>query len=268
MTLWDCFKGYGNELEYRKMVSNPLRRAPSLLGTDIYWGDIVMEFTRRNITRDTDRLPALAGLAEQYRKETGKQYVAGLWLEDMPEALLWKRHETSESLTPPTTYRAPSWSWASLEGPVKIYNIFGPPGTGAKVIAAHCEYYPPGTLSTVTSGWLDIEGPMAVVTGLEDRGTGEPGTSFVIINNGVPLGPDYSERYHWYKTLDQRATCTDEDVAQSRIYLLHVSDGSALILQEVGEQYGEKNTFRRLGYADTDGPVPPEGWENRVIRLI
>lgn len=264
MTLWDCFEGYGNELECRNMTPNPLPRAPGLLGTDINWYDIVQEYTRRKITKDTDRLPALAGLAEQYRKTTGKRYLAGMWLEDMPVALLW--HPRGK-LRAPTTYCAPSWSWASLKGPVGFFDKSPEDWDNftASVTAAYCEYYPPGTLSTVTSGWLDIKGPLTLVTG---RRKEDPELGLLVNGEAVDGLASWSTRQ------DQSTLCTEEDVARSRIYLLKVVDrlrwksSAALVLQKVEEQNGGKNTFRRLGYAVRTRRVSRSAWEDTTIRLI
>ena len=264
MTLWYCFEGYGNELECRRMVSNPLLRAPSLLGTGILWCDIVQEFTRRKITKDTDRLPALAALAEQYREVTGKQYLAGMWLEDLPTTLLWRPRGKFES---PTTYCAPSWSWASIEGPVRFLDKT--PGCNdvpiATVTSTQCEYFPPGTLSTVTSGWLDIEGPMTLVTGRRNEGY-----KLSLFIHDASLDK-YSS---WWTRRGQYTGCTEEDIAWSRIYLLQVVKrrrfecSFALILQEVKDQSGGKDTFRRLGYARRVRCGGTHGWEDRSIRLI
>ncbi|EXJ68349.1 uncharacterized protein A1O5_08141 [Cladophialophora psammophila CBS 110553] len=43
------------------------------------WEKLVEEFTSREITVPTDRLPAISGLAARRQRETGDQYLAGLW---------------------------------------------------------------------------------------------------------------------------------------------------------------------------------------------
>ncbi len=42
------------------------------------WYDIAREFTRRFLTKDTDTLPALAGLAREFQRVTKDVYCAGL----------------------------------------------------------------------------------------------------------------------------------------------------------------------------------------------
>lgn len=277
MTMWDCFEGYGNELECRHMIPNPLLRAPNLLGTDNSWYDIVEDYTERNITKDTDRLPALAGLAEQYKEVTGKEYLAGLWLEDLPIKLLWRRVGDHE---PPTNYCAPSWSWASPKGSVEFSTILTIAGNKpiASVISAHCEYFPPGTLSTVTSGWLDLDGPIILVTGCDDEGSvteyDDEGSEFAVYTGGCSLSA--SEDVCWETSLDQYTDCIEEVIDQYKCFLLPIvvnhdhEQTTAILLQEVEEQSGGEDTFRRIGYASTFelDTIRLEDWEKRSIRLI
>ncbi|KAK4450768.1 het domain-protein [Podospora aff. communis PSN243] len=81
--------------------------------------DIVPTYTRLDLTVATDRLPALAGLAEAVGQRIGEQtqYLAGLWRHSLETDMLWCTEE------PGSSHRlfkgsAPSWSWASVTGPV------------------------------------------------------------------------------------------------------------------------------------------------------
>jgi hypothetical protein len=87
------------------------------------WYDIVQQFTRRSLTRDTDTLPALAGLAKEFQPATNDTYCAGLWKKDIICGLLWDRlpvwskdGNTRWDHTKPSEYLAPSWSWAGVLG--------------------------------------------------------------------------------------------------------------------------------------------------------
>lgn len=76
-----------------------------------------MVYTQRSITHALDKLPALQGLAEIYRRVTNDDYFYGLWKLDIYMGLLW--HGGHGELTRyQRHYRAPSWSWASLDGGV------------------------------------------------------------------------------------------------------------------------------------------------------
>ncbi|KAE9362831.1 HET-domain-containing protein, partial [Stipitochalara longipes BDJ] len=90
------------------------------------WIDGVANYTSREMTKSSDRFPALSGLAQAVIEATGDTYLAGLWRGDLCRRLLWSRAyldsapERTRHWTRPTEpeYRAPSWSWASINGPV------------------------------------------------------------------------------------------------------------------------------------------------------
>ena len=84
------------------------------------WFGIVQDYSQRDMKYGKDKLIALSGLAHDYaeREKRGK-YAAGLWLVDMPSALLWRtRQQSHDPPHRPSEYRAPSWSWASIDGPI------------------------------------------------------------------------------------------------------------------------------------------------------
>jgi hypothetical protein len=57
-------------------------------------------------------------LQNVFRSRHKDEYLAGLWRKHLPSQLLWKipsDHQTGP-LVLAKTYRAPSWSWASVDG--------------------------------------------------------------------------------------------------------------------------------------------------------
>jgi hypothetical protein len=97
----------------RHKQTEPRHQAP-ITSYDI-WLYIVVEYSRRSLTRESDKLPAIAGLAAEVEALTGDEYLAGLWEQEFVRQLLWVAKRTS-FLTRTTNYRAPSWSWASVNG--------------------------------------------------------------------------------------------------------------------------------------------------------
>ncbi|KAE9581179.1 hypothetical protein CGMCC3_g2731 [Colletotrichum fructicola] len=79
------------------------------------WYRMLQNYTERNITKDADRLPALSGIARAFSSKKPSPYLAGIWLDDITSGLLWYVN-VPESARYPDTYRAPSWSWAAVEG--------------------------------------------------------------------------------------------------------------------------------------------------------
>ncbi|KAH8803456.1 heterokaryon incompatibility protein-domain-containing protein [Xylogone sp. PMI_703] len=94
---------------------------PIFVGSDttinIYqrWYNLVEGYSGRNLTFETDRLPAISGLASKVREISGDMYMAGLWKGDFGAGLCWQRRGFG-LLHRPSQYIAPSWSWASLHG--------------------------------------------------------------------------------------------------------------------------------------------------------
>lgn len=94
----------------------------------LVWPQVVREFTQRGITKVTDRLPAMSGLAQFAKIHAEEHYLCGLWKSDLPESLLWSlgppprapvgvesKPLKSKRLVP---YYAPTWSWASVTGSI------------------------------------------------------------------------------------------------------------------------------------------------------
>lgn len=75
------------------------------------WYQIFEEYYKRSLTFEDDRFAAIAGLAREISDQSKMTYKAGIWVKDFHIGLLWK---VSCRGSLPSTYRAPSWSWASL----------------------------------------------------------------------------------------------------------------------------------------------------------
>jgi len=94
-------------------------RVPEIL---YQWHKIVEAYSKRELTFETDKLPALSGLAHKVHDLINSRYLAGIWLDDLSRGLLWRRNQTTnfEQWRRPTEYRAPSWAWCAIDGPVQI----------------------------------------------------------------------------------------------------------------------------------------------------
>ena len=79
------------------------------------WHLVVSEYSQKMLTISTDKLPALSGLAAQFQRITGDTYYAGLWEKNFLHSLCW---EACMPYKRPSTYLAPSWSWASFDSGV------------------------------------------------------------------------------------------------------------------------------------------------------
>lgn len=78
------------------------------------WYHVVGTYAGLKLTKYTDKLPAIAGIARQVQLRTGDTYLAGLWKSDIERGLQWYCDPPSVMAKTSTT-RAPSWSWAALD---------------------------------------------------------------------------------------------------------------------------------------------------------
>ncbi|OQO03993.1 hypothetical protein B0A48_10636 [Cryoendolithus antarcticus] len=91
-------------------------RTATMTSPHALWHDSIDAYTRCDLSfPDKDILVALAGIAENFGRSFSHEYVAGLFQQHLPYDLVWRhRGERSES------YRAPTWSWASIDGPIDM----------------------------------------------------------------------------------------------------------------------------------------------------
>jgi len=84
--------------------------------THLAWNSVVVNYSRRTLSRPMDKLAAISGLATAFHQLLGDdQYMAGLWKSCLLGSLLWR---TEEGAVRNNVLNAPSWSWLSIDGPV------------------------------------------------------------------------------------------------------------------------------------------------------
>ncbi|EEU43131.1 uncharacterized protein NECHADRAFT_83568 [Fusarium vanettenii 77-13-4] len=79
------------------------------------WYNTVCEYNNRDLTVGDDKFPAISGVASIFGSHRKDRYLAGLWEGYLQVGLLWCS-EDGKGLRRPSTFRAPSWSWASCDG--------------------------------------------------------------------------------------------------------------------------------------------------------
>ncbi|KAK4452711.1 heterokaryon incompatibility protein-domain-containing protein [Podospora aff. communis PSN243] len=87
------------------------------------WLRTVDNYCRRRLTNPGDKMPAIAALARGYSARYGAglgRYIVGAWEAFMAEGLCWSVPPSRVSPRPRpangSSQRAPSWSWAAVEG--------------------------------------------------------------------------------------------------------------------------------------------------------
>jgi hypothetical protein len=93
----------------------------------VEWKRIIEDYSSRDLTYLTDRLPALYGISEVISRSSKDKYHAGLWRSDLVLQLLWRHYGKVVGSRVQTVqysraaqFRAPSWSWASVDGKVEF----------------------------------------------------------------------------------------------------------------------------------------------------
>jgi hypothetical protein len=118
----ECFTGedyvYLRRNRHEPVSIDSIERFPQLSDKpDLHnWLNIVEDYSRRELTVYTDKLYAMDGLANYFKSFLNTTYMYGIWSDSMHLGLLWI--SADGKMRDPPGWRAPSWSWAALDGPV------------------------------------------------------------------------------------------------------------------------------------------------------
>jgi hypothetical protein len=80
-----------------------------------FWYSTVEDYAACRLTYAADKLPALTGIASRIHAITKDDYLAGHWRRELPRSLFWSTSSQYNQPRRPVPYRAPSWSWASVD---------------------------------------------------------------------------------------------------------------------------------------------------------
>lgn len=97
-------------------ISSSFKEAENSNNIYEQWYKLIGIYTKLALTNPTDKLAAVAGIAQQVQMRTGDTYLAGLWKSNIRRGLQWWANPPS-ILVRPSTPQAPSWSWAALNFP-------------------------------------------------------------------------------------------------------------------------------------------------------
>lgn len=138
--IWECRDGMDCECNKSKLLeiteSNPIGYfnafkssyleafTASPYRVQVAWRDVVHAYTELNLSHAKDKLPALSGIAKKFiGLRPQDRYLAGLWEFSFVQDLLWHASSYGSSekgLQPrPEKWRAPTWSWASVDSTVE-----------------------------------------------------------------------------------------------------------------------------------------------------
>ncbi|GAW16743.1 hypothetical protein ANO14919_061800 [Xylariales sp. No.14919] len=211
------------------------------------WANIVEAYTERALGVLDDRLNAISGIAKKMHRAELGEYLAGLFSYGLLAQLMWSRAEGQTPLPRPSyRYRAPSWSWASIDGQVIFRNRMW---STVEVTASLREFniQPASEIEKYTeyvSGMLRISGNAITLKLVTDPATRE----LVVPQSHSDLS----------LTLDAQEF---QDVSSLDVYLLQILHDSGLIRGLVLQDKND-GTFRRIGYCE----LPKYGDETAKLR--
>jgi hypothetical protein len=137
------------------------------------WNDFVSTFSQKRLTMKRDKLPAVAGIASSFARELNWNYAAGLWEEHLKIGLTWCRDEEASLVRQQD--RAPSWSWASVDGLITYHRVFSVnnarssrcnlhPELDLEIVKVDIKEVNPGGFGEVLSGKIEAVGCIHEVT--------------------------------------------------------------------------------------------------------
>lgn len=134
--------------------------------------EIITTYAKLHITKEADRLPALSAIANEMQLKIQDTYLAGLWKRDLLLGLLWLSSSCPDWPIPgsaiddyraepgylPDKYRAPSWSWASIESDNLAYanGIIMEEGLTARILEAECQLSGISRTGEVSGGFIRL----------------------------------------------------------------------------------------------------------------
>ncbi|PVH70448.1 HET-domain-containing protein [Cadophora sp. DSE1049] len=137
---WECIQGCASESSPTISAQNIFDGHPSIalkgpMPAEMLWDNVVRAYSQTYLSHVADKLIALSGIARAVQARNRDIYLAGMWWTGLETQLLWavkrtpwmqKRALPAHRLTPkptrPVEYRAPSWSWAAVDGFISTAN--------------------------------------------------------------------------------------------------------------------------------------------------
>ncbi|KAI0115707.1 hypothetical protein GGR51DRAFT_575543 [Nemania sp. FL0031] len=216
-------------------------RGPGAL--HVKWMLLVQRYSRLGLTYDTDRVVAIAGIADQALKSGyGGRYLAGLWEDNFAYQLCWWINDTHRKVE---TYLAPSWSWLSVSGAVGFVHNgsrYNTASFAVEIMEVECNTANNQT-GAITGGFLKINGKwIRLRASIYDLGSDTKPPSYVLahvetgIEFSVPVEADY-------------IMSTEQATAVQNVFVLFwgVFEGGRHAFVLLKRPSGDEERFERLG---------------------
>ncbi|KAI0111151.1 heterokaryon incompatibility protein-domain-containing protein [Nemania sp. FL0031] len=255
-----------NESELKIRFNRILRDGSNIVDISVLWGHIVKPYSQKDMTYNTDKLAALAGIASLFGKYLGR-YINGLWEPTFIQDLFWRIDSSFVNSYRILTRRAegslvPSWSWASIIGPVDLYET--PNTVGLELVDIYFHPGKLGSLASVSTRSLTLHGIFINARVWGGDKTDEHG----YVAPARRLTADGITNAYWVVDVSTEVNCGPDEPINAYIICGRKSPG--LVLAAVQESRHEPSiTFKRLGIIAAGGlPVQRSHYATRTIQLI
>jgi hypothetical protein len=223
------------------------------------WKNIVVAYSKRQLTNSGDKLIALSGITKQAALLTHDVYFAGLWRADMEIQLLWYRKSslpgdvTVDSF--PRAYRAPTWSWASRDGEIGMEFVDSKYPIRFSIEDVVLQHATQDVTGCVTGGYLDLRGyllPMNIdVT--EDFSSGRLPSGMVPsdVLHTIRTGRSNTHRSSSFKIylddLESYASSIGNDSIEGRLFYMVSHDSENRFMVLLLRVDPETSLYERIG---------------------
>ena len=125
-----------------------------------WWHNTVEAYTKLRLTFEYDIFPALQGIAHITQQTRKCDYYAGLWADTFVQDMLWIAIRPGKRPSS-NTYRAPTWSWASIVGTIAYMSSYS---LSIHVTVLSKSTVPVGEseLGQLKGGYATLRGPCTV----------------------------------------------------------------------------------------------------------
>jgi hypothetical protein len=169
----------------RGSVYNKIMYGSETADLTAVWQSLVTNYSRRLLTYERDRLPALSGVAHRFNRLGMGSYLAGLQ-KNLLWNLIWQADHASRQVghyaqtrlatiagiskqgsVTKLMRKSPSWSWISTSSPIKwkedAFRIQEAKATDVKVLDAQCELDGAEPMGRVLSGKVLLKARVTVI---------------------------------------------------------------------------------------------------------
>lgn len=206
--VWECNSTIRCECREQSASPYTLKTSfPSQRNPVSIWCEIVETFSGCDLTNELDVFPALAGVAARFsdlNQDLQGKYLAGLWEANLVQFLCWsiKRPDRARR----RSIAAPSFSWASLIGPVFFWFRARTPAAHAVLADCSCDPDPIMRFVAASSCSVSILGCLFPTSVLHEQGR------FAI------LPQVEKDQQYMVKVKDAVETWVSGESAQRRVY--------------------------------------------------